>query len=100
SDSLALTIVQRSPAPVSSSMSHCGDGIVVLNSAGADSVQWYDDQQNFLFDGSDFSTPSLNQTTVYFLRAGSVCPGAWVSDTVFIQPKPADPLAYDVSRCG
>lgn len=56
----------------------CGPGPVVLHATpveGIGEVLWFDDQDNPLHTGEDFTTPSLNATTTYYVMASPISSG-------------------------
>lgn len=59
-------------SPITSSVSRCGEGTLMLSASGATSTQvyrWYDksSDSNFIFEGKEFTTPSLSNTRDYFV---------------------------------
>src|SRR5205085_4376366 len=71
----------------------CGAGNVTLSALSSDTVRWYDAPGgNLLYTGTSFNTPSLSQTTTYYLQAGTLCPGNFVPATATINAIPADPI--------
>jgi hypothetical protein len=96
SDSIVVSIIQRSGSVITNSVLRCGAGPVTLQAAGADSIRWFDDQQNLIAVGNELTTPSLSEETIFYVQAGSVCTGPMTSDTVFIRGIPSDPVSGNV----
>jgi hypothetical protein len=72
-----------------------------LSAASPDPVKWYDGiGGNLIFNGSLFTTPVLNASTTYYVRAGVLCPSALVSVQAIIDPVAADPVVSNAERCG
>ncbi|MBK7431444.1 MAG: lamin tail domain-containing protein [Bacteroidetes bacterium] len=82
--------------------SRCGAGSVSLSAVGTSSLEWFADSTSatVLYTGSTFNTPSLNQSTIYFVQASGGCPSERVRVTATINAITASPVAADVSRCG
>jgi|GEM_PF-241706 len=97
-----LVIINAIPAdPGVSDVLNCGPGSFTLTATSADSVLWYDAPNgNFLGLGNSFSTPLLNQTTVYYAQASDVCKSNFVADSVIIVSPTADPIPAPAANCG
>src|SRR5205085_4116500 len=95
-------VVNAVPAePVTADQSRCGTGSVVLTASGSDTIRWYDAPNgNMVGTGTSFTTPSLNSTTNFFIRAENICQGNFVSAQAVILSIPPDPLATSETRCG
>ncbi|MEO8086428.1 MAG: CotH kinase family protein, partial [Bacteroidota bacterium] len=100
SDSVAVIVNPRSGNSVTTPASRCGNGSVTLSASATDTIRWYDTQNNLVGSGTNFTTPSLSQTTIYFAQAGSVCPGLLVADTATINTIPANPVVINKNICG
>jgi len=100
SDSISVVFNTQSVEPTVTTASRCGNGSVTLGAMSPDPVTWYDSQMNQLATGYSFITPSLSQTTIYFVKAGSVCPSNLVADTATINQMPSNPVVTDASICG
>ena len=94
------TVNPVSAVPVSSSVSNCGAASITLQASATDNITWFDSQNNQVGTGSNFTTPVLSQTTIYFVRAGTICPSALVADTVTINSIPSTPVVTGQSVCG
>jgi gliding motility-associated-like protein len=84
----------------------CGDGSVVLSASGSVPVfNWYDAASGglLLSSGSTFSTPTLTETTKYYVsgvnadNCESVSRDEVIATIITI---PSSPVASDISRCG
>lgn len=79
-DTLTSTFdVISSPAlPVATDTARCGNGSVELTAATPvnDTAYWYDSPMGgtLLFVGNTFATPSLSNTTTYYVQTGNYCP--------------------------
>ncbi|MCX6274594.1 MAG: CotH kinase family protein [Bacteroidetes bacterium] len=94
------TVNTVSAGPVSGSISNCGAASITLQASASDNITWFDSQNNQVGTGSNFTTPVLSQTTIYFVRAGTTCPSALVADTVTINSIPSTPVVTGQSVCG
>lgn len=98
---VTATIQSITPDAATTSSSRCGSGTVTLSATGTSPLKWYDAPNgNLLFTGSSFNTPSLSSTTNYYVQAGSVCPGNFVSAQAIINTVTPDPTTANQSRCG
>ncbi|HRH67530.1 MAG TPA: T9SS type A sorting domain-containing protein, partial [Bacteroidia bacterium] len=96
-------IVNTAPvSPLVSDASRCGDGTVTLTATAADSIFWFDSSSggNQIGAGNTFMTPVLTVTTIYYVETGNGCRSNRVPVQAIIDPLPAPPVAFDVSRCG
>jgi hypothetical protein len=100
SDSVLVTILQRSEDPVTVPASRCGAGTVTLSASAADSIRWYDAFSNLVSSANNFTTTQLTDTTIYFARAGSTCASKLVPDTAYIHAVPDDPSVTGMQLCG
>ncbi|MEY4594755.1 MAG: hypothetical protein RIQ47_1165, partial [Bacteroidota bacterium] len=90
------------PAPTGTDAAHCGPGSVVLSASSLQQVTWWTAATGGtqVGTGFTFTTPSLNQTTVYYAQANDgACnsPRTPVTATVTIT---APPTVTNGSRCG
>ncbi len=75
-----------SPLPVSKVGTRCGEGPVLLMASSPDSVFWYDAPGgNLLQLGEKFITPSLNQSSSYYAKSGSICPSELIEVRAIIE---------------
>lgn len=87
--------------PVISGASRCGTGSVTLIAMDTAAVFWYDSPGGTVVNtGATFLTPSLSQTTTFYVQAGTVCPTSLFDVTAIINPVTADPVTNDVTHCG
>ena len=86
---------------VAADQSRCGSGNITLNATSGDSIQWYDAPNgNVLDTGVSFTTSVITQTTTYYVRSQSICPGNYVAVQAIINGLPADPAVIPGSTCG
>ncbi len=97
-----INVVTQQPAPQTTSANRCGPGSLVLNAHSTDSIFWYDAPVggNLLGAGDMFTTPLLNQTTIYYARTGRNCTSPSVATTAQINDVAATPVSSDKTRCG
>ena len=102
SDSIQLTVQAIEQILSSVDSSRCGDGVVSLVANGTSSLNWFQDSAatTVLFNGNNFVTPILNQTTNYFVQADGYCPSQRKKVTAIINTITPDPIVTDVERCG
>lgn len=96
-------IIDPVPAvPSSSNASRCGSGTVSLSATGSGNIYWYSAASGgtLLFTGNPFTTPSISNTTTYYVETGNVCRSNRISVQAIINPIPAPPSTIDVTRCG
>ncbi len=87
--------------PISADQSRCDTGSITLTAISSDTIRWYDlPNGNLLSIGNSFTTPSINQTVTYYLRAEGYCPGNFIPVEAIVNFIPADPETADQSRCG
>src|SRR5690606_26490262 len=58
----------------------CGPGAMDLQATlinGVGEVFWFDAQDNLLHNGTDFTTPPLNETTTYYVMASPTLTGCF-----------------------
>lgn len=98
---VTATINAITPDPVAADVIRCGSGSVNLQASSSSVVNWYDAPNGtLLFTGSNFTTPSLNSSTSYYIQAGVNCPSAFVQVNATINSVAADPIVTNNSRCG
>jgi len=88
-------------APVTTTDSRCGPGIVNLTANGTGALAWYSDAGliNHVADGVNFS-PTINATTTYYVTAtNNNCTSAANPVTATIHPLPAPDLGNNRSIC-
>ena len=59
------SVVPNSPSVVGDSV--CVEGSMTLTAFGSGSLSWYDSENNFVGNGTTFTTPVLTTTTSYFI---------------------------------
>jgi hypothetical protein len=87
--------------PVSSDVSRCGYGTVTLTATDTATINWYNASTGgiLLQTGSSFTTPVINNTTTYYVEAGTACPSARIAVNAIVN-NVAAPVTTDGSRCG
>lgn len=77
----------------------CGTGIVQLTAASSDSIYWFDQSNggNLLSTGSNFITPVIHATTVYYAIAMNDCPSYPTPVTAIVTPGPPVFLGLDTT---
>lgn len=103
SERVALNVtIQSSPQPSAFDVSRCGSGQLVISAISSASVFWYDSivGGNQVGSGLNFLTPSLSQSTYYYVESNNGCPSSRVRVLAQINPIPDPPVAADSSRCG
>ena len=90
-----------SPDPVVADQHRCGAGSLMLSALSNDPLQWYDGLLgNLIFSGSVFTTPILNQNTMYYVEVGEDCPSTRIAIQAIIDDVSTDPVVNDDQRCG
>lgn len=81
---------------------NCGPGIVNLSASGNAAISWYDAPNGTLLaTGNNFSTPSLNNSVTYYVRAAdNFCNSGFVQVVATIRNIPSDPVVSGDSNCG
>jgi len=100
---LEVEIYPTPELPLVIDSSRCGPGSITMLVQSAYTVSWYDSLSGgtLLDTGLIYTTPFLNDTTVYFMEAAdSLCTSERVPIYAVILPVPDAPLASDVSSCG
>ncbi len=90
------------PAPTGTDAAHCGQGSVVLSASSLQPVTWWTASTGGTQVGSGFTftTPSLNQTTVYYAQANDgACNSSRTAVTASVTIT-APPVVTNGSRCG
>lgn len=103
SRSPAQAVVNAVPSPpVSSNVSRCGSGSVVLTATSPETIYWYSASTGgtLLGTGPSYTTPSLSSSTTYYVETGNLCRSTRISVQAIIAVPPAAPTASNVSRCG
>jgi hypothetical protein len=95
------TILTPAATPVASDASRCGPGTVTLTASDTAVIRWYNALSGgaLLETGPTFVTNILNNDTVFYVEAGSVCPSPRLEVHVNINSTDA-PVATDNFRCG
>jgi hypothetical protein len=94
-------INSASSAPTANDVTNCGPGQVTLNASATDPISWYTAATNgvLLASGSQFTTPYLNATTTYYVRAGTSCQSSAISvDAIIDAANP--PTVTGQTACG
>ncbi|MBL0137617.1 MAG: CotH kinase family protein [Bacteroidetes bacterium] len=89
-------------APVVQNSSRCGNGTLTLTASDTAAIRWYAlaSGGSQIGSGTSFITPVLNQTTTYYVEAGSLCPSARVPVQAFVYAVAASPVTSNINRCG
>lgn len=95
--------VNPTPAdPISADVSICSGNTATVSASASGNIEWFDSPVSLtpIGTGSSFSTPVLNNTTLYFVEAVSgSCRSNRIPVTVTVNPTPAAPTAADLSIC-
>jgi gliding motility-associated-like protein len=87
---VTVTVNAIPPAPTSAGGSICAGSSVILSAGGSAGVyQWYDStvSGNLLLSGTNFTTPVLNSTKIYYVQASqSGCTSARTAVTANVIP--------------
>jgi hypothetical protein len=101
-----ITACPTLTAPSATGGSSCGPGAITLNATGATGSQvyrWYADASTtiVLFTGSSFTTPTLTNSTTYFVSIfdSGICESARTAVTATINPLPLQPAIAGASGC-
>ncbi|MEO0507934.1 MAG: Calx-beta domain-containing protein [Bacteroidota bacterium] len=91
-------------APEVTGASRCGEGTVSLNATISDSgvLNWFDSPTGgtILFTGSTFVTPSISETTSFYVEAvAEDCPSARVEVIATVNIEPSAGTPTDTSAC-
>src|SRR6185436_16797095 len=64
--------------PNTSSASRCGTGTVSLQASSSDTIYWYSSAVagSPIATGTMFTTPSIANTTTYYVQANQLCPSS------------------------
>jgi hypothetical protein len=93
---VTITINQLPADPAIIDSSRCGEGVVDLHVASADSIVWFDSSQAAVGNGIFYLTPFLSTTTLYYVQAfNSLCAGNLIPIHAEIKPAPAINLGAD-----
>lgn len=100
---VTATIITGIDPPAVTDESRCGNGSIHFTASSPHNINWYlsPTSSTILHSGSSFNTPSLPNSTTYYVEADSgICSSPRISVNAVINPIPDDPLVTDVSRCG
>lgn len=75
--------IQQPSIPSAQDVVRCGNGTVTLSAQGDNSIRWYNQATNgtLLAEGNSFTTPSLTQTTTYYVENYQYADTLKVGDT-------------------
>ncbi len=75
-----IVVIDLTDAPVTTSAERCDIGSVTLTASGNGILTWYDDSigGNIVNTGTTFITPSLSQTTNYYVEDSVLSPAQYV----------------------
>jgi len=70
-------------APVTTGGSRCGTGTVALSATGSGTLNWYDASSggNLVNTGTSYTTPSISNTTTYYVQNDITQPSQYVGNT-------------------
>jgi hypothetical protein len=101
SDTMNVVVVTTVASPVTANVSRCGQGSVTLSATATDSIYWFDAPNgNVIGTGSTFNTPTINNSTTFYVQASLSCPSAPVPVDVTINPVTETPVCAGPQRCG
>jgi hypothetical protein len=89
--------------PVAANVPRCGPGTVTLTATGTGMAYWYNNAVggSLLGSGSTFTTPSINNTTTFYVQLGMNCPSARIAVDAIVNTSVTDPVSNgDVESCG
>ncbi|MBK6836884.1 MAG: CotH kinase family protein [Bacteroidetes bacterium] len=88
--------------PVVTGATRCGSGSVTLIAIDTAAVYWYDVASGgtVISTGPTFLTPTLSQSTTFYVQAGSICPSQMMAVDAIINTVSPDPLVSDTTHCG
>jgi len=104
SNTVSFSVNPIPPTPVTSNVSNCGPGSLVLSASGTSNGNylWYD--TNGLISGqnnSTYTTPVISSTSFYSVRiTDGTCVSPKVNITATINAVPSAPTSSNVSNCG
>lgn len=93
-------ITPHSVDPILTDNFNCGAGTVALSGTAVDQINWYDGNGTLLGTGTQFVTPSLSNSTIFYADAGTGCNSNLIPVNAFIHSIPADPSVTNTSICG
>ena len=100
-----VTVNQRPTALTAVGASRCGTGTLALSATYTNGIiNWYDAASggNLVFTGSNFVTPSLSATTIYYVEAvnGTCVSSVRTAVTATVNTMPVVTSTTPNSRCG
>ncbi len=89
-------------SPTTTDVARCGNGSVTLVASSPEQIYWYDAPTggNLLATASNYTTPVLSATTLYYVEAGNNCRSTRVIVQADINRLPSSPAVNNSSRCG
>jgi hypothetical protein len=84
---------------VSSPISRCGPGNILLTATDTAEVHWYNANGALVFTGDIFPTSYLPHDTTFYAEAGNLCPSDRIQVDVIITSAPV-PIVSNNSLCG
>lgn len=100
---ISVTINAVPAVPATTGAQRCGSGSVTLTASGAVTLEWWSAAigGSLLANGTSFITPSLSNTTQYYVASNSgVCSSARIAATATINSIPNAPNTTAGFRCG
>lgn len=102
SDTVRVNVLAIEEIISTSSAQRCDTGSLQLSAISTSGSRWFDRATGGteLFVGSTFTTPTLNQTSTYFVQASGACFGPRLAVDAIVLPVNSVPQSQDVERCG
>ena len=98
---VVASITPLPASPVVTNGTRCGAGSVVLIASSAHQLYWFSQAVggSVLDSGTTFTTPSISNTTSYYVETGTLCRSLRVAVVANITAIPAAPSVNNASRC-
>ena len=98
---VVASITPLPASPVVTNGTRCGSGSVVLAASSAHQLYWFSQAVggSVLDSGTTFTTPSISNTTSYYVETGTLCRSLRVAVVANITAIPAAPSVNNASRC-
>lgn len=88
--------------PLTQDVERCGAGDITLLASDSSSIRWYDSPSagTLLSNGNSLTIISMQQSEVFYVEAGDLCPSSRVAVHVNILAQHSDPMVANVINCG